>query len=1490
MLFKKNSDKITAHPFPGKRSTVEGLSALQRLNTLICGQNTGQEINWLTGQGVSLSGQRAATLLSDSDSAMIVESLRTGNFWKSPQVIQLMLNASAENPTGYVALDHLRKSGFFQFIAKNVQEMLDFTLIARRVAELALVPGVVAFDFEYTGKSIQTVHIPDEKLVKKYLGSAETEIDAPTESQRMVFGEKRRRVPKWLDFDRPLGLVDFNAGELHYRAAIAQQAFFESHLPNLIQLSIKEFAGLTGRNYEIINRVVDAAEYLVITNGAISDDAERVAENIRTRKKIRLTVLSLNQLRPFPSAAMTHLLKGKKAVTVLECSNANTTDNPTILQEIRSAIECAEENGSVKKNGSLPHPDFAVFAKPADRPVIFSGIFQMADNKPGFAELSAAIENMLPGGEAKKRYYLGVTFAQSNSRYPMLEALSQRIERSYPQLEKMNLSSRQPALEQLATSHFRQIKIVVSPGELLADVNVVLAKTLADSTGMSVRTFAEIAANRRSQAYSIEMTEDNKTVHISNASCDAMIFSQTVFANNLSALKNNGLAIIQSTQSGEWIWKNFSETVRRQIQEKQLKIWVVNTATVNTDIPGYAKLIRQLTLCGAVLAHNAIIDGEQQTLLKFLRQRLAKQFSDNPVLLEELTTAVKNGMSGKTVIDWQSFPEIPRKPATEIAAPLAIRQQQKKDGSVFDPARFWDSVGYFYATGTADQTLTDPFLATASMPGSSAAARDLSDLRSEIPQLIPENCTACGSCWINCPESALPVTVQDVASFIKTGIADCQQRGHSVIQLQRVADPLGKVAYRIFAADELREHRTLGSLLDAAFAQLVEKMNLTDDALATLQGEFAPLSEMVRHFPIVRTKTFFDDPQQQQKNSGMMFSLTVNPSSCSACGGCVRVCPENALEMVAQNEDIIANYRRNWQFSMNLPENSIEQMSTFVTEENPISNGYLMMNRRVYHSQFGGDNIYPGSGSKTAAHLIFASAEMEMQPRIAAFLAELDSLISTLKTKAQNLLTTAVQVNDFEVFGQKLAKLESGNVSIQDVTGLLDDKSNKPKLDSKKLEQLSQTIAEIEKLRDLHKTRANLSLLFNGDRIAIWGANYPHNAFPFPSLHAAKGDISKLATEVFNGIVNQYSETFAAVRRATLIAKDEFTPSKNAPDAPIGWQQFSQTEKALVPPLVVLIEESTLPSQSLTGFAKMLSGHFPVKLAILNGNPQTPPETGLWALTHPETFVLQSTPGVPAHSLTGLRRGFRYPGAAVFHLYTAEPFQHGIDTNMVVRQERLAVATRAFPLFLYDPSVAGSFSERLDLSGNIDYSNDWVQQKQQLSQNSRTVDNQLTVAHWAVSEGRFRNEFRALDKSEWQDNQLPLAEYLALEPQKRAEFTAVITLENLQKQKVRIRVSEKLVAAAEQRLRFWQTLQELAGTRAAVNRVIIDQIRAEADAETRSQTEAVAAEYSAQLAALDAQHWQIYHQRLTEKLIRLYANGSPELLQKSLREFAGEND
>ncbi|MEZ4764196.1 MAG: hypothetical protein R3C26_13755 [Calditrichia bacterium] len=49
-------------------------------------------------------------------------------------------------------------------------------------------------------------------------------------------------------------------------------------------------------------------------------------------------------------------------------------------------------------------------------------------------------------------------------------------------------------------------------------------------------------------------------------------------------------------------------------------------------------------------------------------------------------------------------------------------------------------------------------------------------------------------------------------------------------------------------------------------------------------------------------------------------------------------------------------------------------MSTFVTEE-PDQQRLFDDEPSVYHSQFGGDNIYPGSGSKTAAHLIFASAE-----------------------------------------------------------------------------------------------------------------------------------------------------------------------------------------------------------------------------------------------------------------------------------------------------------------------------------------------------------------------------------------------------------------------------------------------------------------------------------------------------------------------------------
>ena len=59
-----------------------------------------------------------------------------------------------------------------------------------------------------------------------------------------------------------------------------------------------------------------------------------------------------------------------------------------------------------------------------------------------------------------------------------------------------------------------------------------------------------------------------------------------------------------------------------------------------------------------------------------------------------------------------------------------------------------------------------------------------------------------------------------------------------------------------------------------------------------------------------------------------------------------------------------------------------------------------------------------------------------------------------------------------------------------------------------------------------------------------------------------------------------------------------------------------------------------------------------------------------------------------------------YPGPAVVIAYTPCMPEHGIADDAATRQAKLAVESRAFPLFTYDPRRGATIAERLSLQGN----------------------------------------------------------------------------------------------------------------------------------------------------------------------------------------------
>jgi hypothetical protein len=76
--------------------------------------------------------------------------------------------------------------------------------------------------------------------------------------------------------------------------------------------------------------------------------------------------------------------------------------------------------------------------------------------------------------------------------------------------------------------------------------------------------------------------------------------------------------------------------------------------------------------------------------------------------------------------------------------------------------------------------------------------------------------------------------------------------------------------------------------------------------------------------------------------------------------------------------------------------------------------------------------------------------------------------------------------------------------------------------------------------------------------------------------------------------------------------------------------------------------------------------------------------------------------------------------------------EHGIADDAAWRQARLAVDSRAFPLFTYDPRRGPTIRERLSLQGNPSLREDWT-----VGPDGTVVD----FLTFARSEGRFAAHF-----------------------------------------------------------------------------------------------------------------------------------------------------
>jgi len=171
------------------------------------------------------------------------------------------------------------------------------------------------------------------------------------------------------------------------------------------------------------------------------------------------------------------------------------------------------------------------------------------------------------------------------------------------------------------------------------------------------------------------------------------------------------------------------------------------------------------------------------------------------------------------------------------------------------------------------------------------------------------------------------------------------------------------------------------------------------------------------------------------------------------------------------------------------------------------------------------------------------------------------------------------------------------------------------------------------------------------------------------------------------------------------------------------------------------------------------------------GKVEARKELGLIAMMHPRTYVAQTVGPMAKHFYSAVERANEFDGPAVILVYTTCQPEHGVADDMAGAQARLAVESRAFPVFTYDPDKGDSIKDCLSLAGNPSATRDWHSRVSKETGEKRPV----TFLDFARSEGRFRKHFG-----------------------KDGEPT-----------------TDLILRAQDERLRNWWRLQELAGIESA---------------------------------------------------------------------------
>ena len=228
-----------------------------------------------------------------------------------------------------------RTTGWAMLCSNNVQEVMDFALIAQAATLRARVPFMHYFDGFRTSHEVQKVEELSFDDMRAMI------------SDELV-NEHRMRA---LTPDRPVMRGTAQNPDVYFQGRETVNSYYPKAL-SIVQEEMDKFAKVAGRKYSLVEYVgAPDADRVVIVMGSAADTFEETLETLNANGE-KVGLLKLRLFRPFPVDALAAALPASvKKIAVLDRTKEPGSLGEPIYLDVRTAIGEAMADGKISFQG-----------------------------------------------------------------------------------------------------------------------------------------------------------------------------------------------------------------------------------------------------------------------------------------------------------------------------------------------------------------------------------------------------------------------------------------------------------------------------------------------------------------------------------------------------------------------------------------------------------------------------------------------------------------------------------------------------------------------------------------------------------------------------------------------------------------------------------------------------------------------------------------------------------------------------------------------------------------------------------------------------------------------------------------------------------------------------------------------------------------------------------------------------------------------------------